>query len=240
MSRFASDLAHPWDISLKEAIAIQNALAARIIERDCLGEVHHVAGIDVGWQRGDEKARAAVAVLTYPELELSDWAVAEQEIAFPYVPGLLSFREAPVVLAALEKLRVLPELLLCDGQGRAHPRRFGLACHLGLLTGLPAVGVAKSRLCGAFGVLPEEKGSWVALEDRGEVIGSVLRSRTGVKPLFVSVGYKISLATARVLVLGCLTRFRLPETTRWAHRIASEGCRPGITITPTKELDHGR
>ena len=240
MNSFFSDLSPPWDLSPKEAVALQKSLAGRVIETDDFGKLRYVAGIDVGWKKGDEKARAAVAVLTYPELELIDWAVAKQEIVFPYVPGLLSFREVPAALEALAKLKIRPDLLLCDGQGRAHPRRFGLACHLGLLSGLPAIGVAKSRLCGTFGVLPEGKGSWVPLEDRGAVIGSALRSRIGTRPLFVSVGHKISLLTARSCVLGCLTRYRLPETTRWAHRIASEGVCPPNSNIFSKDSTHVR
>jgi deoxyribonuclease V len=137
------------------------------------------------------------------------------------VPGYLSFREVPAVLAALKKLRTRPDLLLCDGQGVAHPRRFGLACHLGLLLDIPSIGVAKSRLIGTHGDVPEQKGGWTALEDDGEIIGAVLRTRAGVKPVYVSVGHRISLATAIDYVMRCTTRYRLPETTRYAHRLAS-------------------
>ncbi|MBN1142058.1 MAG: deoxyribonuclease V [Deltaproteobacteria bacterium] len=240
MTSFSSVLSHPWDLSPREAVALQKSLAGRIIETDDFGELRYVAGIDIGWKRGDEKAKAAAAVLTYPELELADWAAAEWEITFPYVPGLLSFREVPAALEALAKLKIRPDLLLCDGQGRAHPRRFGLACHIGLLTGLPAIGVAKSRLCGQFGNLPERKGSSAPLTDRGEIIGLVLRSRTGVKPLFVSVGHRIGLATAKEVVLRCVTRYRLPETTRWAHRIASEGVCPQNSSIFSKDSAHVR
>ncbi len=148
--------------------------------------------------------------------------MARRRTRFPYVPGYLSFREAPAVLAALAKLRTRPDLLLCDGQGRAHPRRFGLACHLGVLTGLPSIGVAKSLLLGVHGPLPEPKGSWVALKDKGEVIGAALRTRAGVKPVYVSIGHRVSLATAIDYVLRCTPRYRLPETTRLAHRLASD------------------
>ncbi|NLV24963.1 MAG: deoxyribonuclease V [Deltaproteobacteria bacterium] len=240
MTSFSSDLFHPWDLTPREAVVLQKSLAGKVVTADDFNEVRFVAGIDVGWRKGEEKARAAVAVLSFPELELADWAVAEKELCFPYVPGLLSFREAPAALAALARLRVRPDLLLCDGQGRAHPRRFGLACHLGLLTGLPAVGVAKSRLCGTFGPLPEEKGNWVPLTDRGEIIGSVVRTRTGIKPLFISAGHRISLEKARDFVLRCVTRYRLPETTRWAHRIASEDFQPKDLNDSSKELSHGR
>jgi deoxyribonuclease V len=137
------------------------------------------------------------------------------------VPGYLSFRELPAVLQALEGLTTMPDLLLCDGQGLAHPRRFGLACHLGVLTDLPSIGVAKSRLIGVHEDPPPEKGQWVALTDKGEIIGAVLRTRSKVSPLYVSLGHRISLPTAIDYVLRCTTRYRLPETTRWAHRLAS-------------------
>jgi deoxyribonuclease V len=140
---------------------------------------------------------------------------------FPYVPGYLSFREAPAALAAMRRLRRDPDLIVCDGQGFAHPRRFGLACHLGLLANLPSIGVAKSRLIGEHAVLGSQRGEWVPLVDDGERIGVVLRTRTGVRPVYVSVGHRISLETAIDYVLRCTTRYRLPETTRQAHRLAS-------------------
>jgi deoxyribonuclease V len=218
-------LHHSWKVSPAEARNIQEQLRHAVVTQDRLGPVRRVAGIDVG-QAGDRYSlRAAVALLSYPELELLDHAVVLRSSEFPYVPGLLSFREVPPALAALDRLTVRPDLLLCDGQGIAHPRRLGLASHLGLLADLPSIGVAKSRLLGTHGVLPQAKGSWVPLRDGDEQIGAVLRSRTGVRPIYVSVGHRISLATALAYVIGCLTRYRLPETTRWAHRLAS-GYRP--------------
>jgi deoxyribonuclease V len=160
-------------------------------------------------------------VLTFPELEFRESAIARAPLSFPYVPGLLSFREIPAVLKAFGELRELPDIVLCDGQGYAHPRRFGLACHLGVLTGLPTIGVAKKRLLGECAELPANKASHVSLMHDGEVIGAVLRSRDGVKPLYISIGHRVSLATALHYVLRCTTRYRLPETTRWAHRLAS-------------------
>jgi deoxyribonuclease V len=183
--------------------------------------VRTVAGTDVGFERGGGIARAAVAVLSFPQLELVDYAVARRQARFPYVPGLLSFREVPALLAALDQLRVRPDLLLCDGQGLAHPRRFGIACHLGLICRIPSIGVAKSRLIGNHGEPPQRRGAWVPLRDRGETIGAVLRSRTGTRPIYVSIGHRVSLPVAVRYVMACTTRFRLPETTRWAHRLAS-------------------
>ncbi len=181
----------------------------------------HVAGIDVGFEADGAVARAAVVVLAFPGLEAVDCAVARARTRFAYVPGLLSFREIPVVLAAMRRLRVTPDLLLCDAHGYAHPRRFGLACHLGLICGIPTIGVAKSLLTGRWTALPDVRGARVPLTDRSEEIGAVLRTRTGVAPVYVSVGHLIGLDAALDYVLACTPRYRLPETTRWAHRLAS-------------------
>jgi len=212
---------HPWNLTPAEAIALQRALRGRIMTEDRLGPVQRVAGVDVGFEDQGAVTRAAVAVLSYPQLALLETAVARRPTRFPYLPGLLSFREIPAVLDALEKLVTLPDLLLCDGQGIAHPRRLGIAAHLGLLMDIPTIGVAKTRLWGTHGKVPEERGSWTPLWDKHEMIGAVLRTRVGVKPLFISPGHRISLATAIDVVLGCTTRYRLPETTRHAHRLAS-------------------
>ena len=216
-----SHFTHPWDVTPAQARAIQLEGRARVIADDALGRVGRVAGIDVGLEESGAISRAAVAVLEVPSLTLVESAVARLPTAFPYVPGLLSFREIPAALEALGRLSAPPDLLLCDGQGYAHPRRFGLACHLGVLTGLPSIGVAKSRLIGTHGPLPDEKGAWVPLLDGDETIGAVLRTRGGVAPVYVSVGHRVSLPTAIRWVLACTTRFRLPETTRQAHRLAS-------------------
>jgi deoxyribonuclease V len=212
---------HPWDVTPAQARSIQLQGRGRVIAEDRLGDVRRVAGIDVGFEQDGAISRAAVAVLDFPELRLVESAVARLPTSFPYVPGLLSFRETPAVLEALGRLSVRPDLLLCDGQGYAHPRRFGLACHLGVLTGLPSIGVAKSRLIGTHDALPEQKGAWVPLLDGDETIGAVLRTRTAVAPLYVSIGHRVSLPTAIRWVLTCTTRYRLPETTRHAHRLAS-------------------
>jgi deoxyribonuclease V len=166
--------------------------------------------------------RAAIAVLRFPSLESVEDAIAKRPTRFPYIPGLLSFREIPAVLDALAHLSIRPDLLLCDGQGYAHPRRFGLACHLGVVTDLPTIGVAKSRLVGEYEGLGMEKGSRAPLRHEGEVVGVVLRTRDRVRPLYVSIGHRVSLDTAVEYVLACTTRYRLPETTRRAHQLASE------------------
>ena len=177
--------------------------------------------MDVGFEDNGKVTRAAIAVLSFPELELVDSVVAREPTRFPYVPGLLSFREAPAVLKAFARLPLVPDLLLYDGQGIAHPRRIGIASHVGLLLDLPSIGVAKTRLTGQHGPVPEDKGGWTPLIDKGETIGAVLRTRVNVKPLFISIGHRVSLETALHYVMACVTRYRLPETTRWAHRLAS-------------------
>lgn len=207
-------------------MAIQAELRARVETVDRLTEIHHVAGVDVGFEAGGRVTRAAVVVLGYPDLKPLDRALARLPTRFPYVPGLLSFRELPAVLAAIEGLTVRPDVYLCDGQGLAHPRRFGIACHLGVLLDAPSIGVAKTRLIGSHIEPPQEKGGWTPLMDGEEVIGAVLRTRAGVKPLYVSIGHRVSLETAIRLVMGCSHRYRLPETTRLAHRLAS-GPDPG-------------
>ncbi len=203
------------------ARVIQEQLAAEVIREDRLGELRRVAGADIGFEEGGRITRAAVAILEFPSLRPVEAVVVRRPTRFPYVPGLLSFREVPALLDALNALRSPPDLILCDGQGLAHPRRFGLACHLGVVTDIPTIGVAKSRLIGTFRPPPDQRGAWTPLEDRGEVIGAVLRTREHTRPLFVSIGHRVSLDTAIGLVLACTPRYRLPETTRAAHHLAS-------------------
>jgi deoxyribonuclease V len=215
-------LEHPWNLSTATAIALQRGLAPRVETADRLPRrIDTVAGVDVGYEEGGGITRAAVAVLQFPDLLPMATAVARRVTEFPYVPGLLSFRELPAVLDALEQLPYLPDVILCDGQGRAHPRRFGIACHLGLLLDRPTVGVAKSRLIGSHAEPGPNRGDWAPLMDREEEIGAVLRTRPGVAPLFVSSGHRICLASAIAMTMFCTRRFRLPETTRAAHKLAS-------------------
>lgn len=214
-------LEHPWDLSPSEARALQNELRSQVITEDRFETPRLLAGVDVGFESQGTITRAAVAVMSFPKLAPVDQAIARQPTRFPYVPGLLSFREIPAILQALQQLKQPPDMLLCDGQGLAHPRRFGLACHLGLLTDIPSIGVAKSRLIGTHADLPETKGAWVPLLDKGEIIGAVLRTRDLINPLYISVGHRISLQSAIHYVLACTTRYKLPETTRAAHNLAS-------------------
>lgn len=222
---------HRWDLTPAEAVALQKQLAARVQTTNGFdpAAIRSVAGIDASYR---EIGRAAVVVLSFPGLEIVDQAVAEAAVSFPYVPGLLSFRESPVALAALEKLRVEPDLLILDGQGRAHPRRFGIACHLGLLLDKPALGCAKSLLVGSYETLGAEAGAQSPLIHRGETVGIALRSKVRTNPLFVSVGHKIDLPTAVHFVQSCLRGYRVPETTRAAHNLAGRRDAPA---PPTAE-----
>ncbi len=210
-----------WALSPAAARDLQARLADRVEQGDRFGSIALVAGIDIGFEQAGKVTRAAVAVLGLPELALVESALARRPTDFPYVPGLLSFREIPAALEALAALATTPDLLLCDGQGFAHPRRFGLACHLGWLVDVPCIGVAKSRLIGAFAEPGSARGAWTPLLDHDQTIGAALRSRAGVKPLFVSTGHRVGLASAIRLTLACTDRYRLPEPTRLAHQLAS-------------------
>lgn len=209
---------HRWDVTPQEAIAIQNELRERISLRDEWGPVHYVAGIDVN--TAGNVARAAIVVLRYPDLQPVDWATYQVPLSFPYIPGLLAFREAPAVLEAVRQLRMGPDLLIFDGQGYAHPRRLGIASHVGLVLDKPSIGCAKSRLCGVYTEPGLQRGEYSFLTDHGETIGVALRTRENTAPVFVSVGHKVSLEAAITWVLRCCTDYRLPETTRWAHKVA--------------------
>ncbi|EHC19348.1 deoxyribonuclease V [Fischerella thermalis] len=214
---------HAWTLSVEEAIAIQEQMQAEVITSDQLQQpVQYVAGVDMGFEADGTISRAAVAVLSFPELELQETSLARRPTSFPYIPGFLSFREIPAVLDALEKIKITPDLILCDGQGIAHPRRFGIACHLGVIVNIPSIGVAKSLLVGKHEELPDTRGSWQPLIHKGEIVGAVLRTRVGVKPVYVSSGHRISLPTAIDYVLRCTPKYRLPETTRIADKLASD------------------
>ena len=212
---------HRWNLTPAEAIALQNELRQRVETEDRLPAIRHVAGVDVGFEQDGRVTRAAVVVLSFPGLEVVERSLAKVPTNFPYVPGLLSFRELPAVLAALRQLKTTPDIILCDGQGIAHPRRFGIASHLGVILDVPCIGVAKTRLVGKYTEPPISKGSWNPLLDGEETIGAVLRTRSAVKPVYVSSGHRVGLETAINMTLACTTRYRLPETTRQAHHMAS-------------------
>ena len=218
---------HRWNLTPKEAIRLQRELADRLVLVWDGRDVRSVAGVDVSVQGG--RARAAVVVLRFPDLEPIEAATSEVDTVFPYVPGLLTFREGPVILAAWKRLRRKPDLLLFDGQGIAHPRGMGLAAHIGLWLDRPSVGVAKSRLYGAYDPPGRNKGDRTELhdgKDPSQTIGAVVRTRTDVKPVFVSPGHRMDVEHAVRFTLACCTRYRLPETTRWAHRVAGGSAIP--------------
>jgi len=216
------DLEHLWDLTPQEAINLQSRLRTRVIPFDDFDKIDLIAGTDVSYDAPSKEARAVVVLLSYPDLELISYETHTQITAFPYIPGLLSFRETPPLLECIRKLKTKPDMLLCDGHGLAHPRRFGLACHLGLLLNIPTIGVAKSRLVGEHKEIPQKRGAWQFLTLDGERIGAVLRSREKIKPIYVSIGHRVCLETALELVMDCVTRYRLPETTRWAHRLSKK------------------
>ena len=213
---------HDWNLTPPQAIQLQKHLAHEVVAEDQFdAPIKTVAGIDLGYDAKNDTSRAVVVVLSFPKLELIETSEAILPIQFPYVPGLLSFRETPVAIKALEKLTVAPDLILCDGQGLAHPRRFGIACHIGLIVDVPTIGVAKSLLVGKFENLGETRGSIAPLIHRNEQVGVALRTKDKVQPVYVSIGHRISLKTATNFVLQCAPKYRLPETTRLADKLAS-------------------
>ncbi len=199
---------------------IQEKLAGQVSREGRVENPHLVGGLDISVNRFAKTGTAAAVILSFPELKLLETAVYTGPIEFPYVPGLLSFREAPLTLAACEKLTLTPDVFLVDGQGIAHPHRLGIASHLGLCLSVPTIGCAKSRLIGEYTEPGPTAGSQADLTDSGEVIGAVLRTRTGVKPVYVSIGNNIDLSSAIGLVLACCRGYRLPEPARLAHLAA--------------------
>lgn len=210
---------HSWDVSPEEARQIQNRLRTQVVTTDRFGTINTVAGVDIGLKK--DIARASVVVLSFPELQVVDSVVTESPVRFPYIPGLLSFREIPPLLIAFSQLQTEPDLVIVDGQGIAHPRRFGLASHLGLVLDKPTIGCAKSRLWGRYEEPDSEQGAYTYLTDKDEVIGAAVRTRTNVRVVYISIGHRISLDSARTWTLACCQGYRLPETTRHAHNAAS-------------------
>lgn len=218
--RRGGPLAPAWPGSPAEARALQQQMRAQVVVEDRLGTVRRVAGVDAHHDPNSGLTWAAVALVRLDDLELDQSVLCARPTSFPYISGLLSFREAPAILDALERLSAPPDLVLVDGQGIAHPRRLGIASHIGVLTDLPTIGVAKSRLIGRHDEPGPAPGAWAPLIDRGEVVGAVLRSRRAVRPLFVSPGHRIGLATAVALVMRCCRGLRLPEPVRLADRVS--------------------
>jgi deoxyribonuclease V len=214
---------HSWELPPKEAVALQRELAGRVIGQTPAGfKPRLVAAADVSSNRFSKRFFAAVVVMSLPGFGIVETQTAEGETSFPYVPGLLSFREIPILEKAFEKVESAPDVVIVDGQGMAHPRRFGLACHVGLLLGLPTIGSAKSLLVGECGDPALKRGAHADIVHNGETIGSALRTREGVKPVYVSIGHLIGLPAARRVVLACAGRARVPEPVRAAHDAANE------------------
>ena len=220
---------HPWNVSPKEAVEIQKQLQPCVTLKNRLGPIRYVAGTDVSFSLGNDTAWAGVVVVEYPGLEPVEKRWAQGKVVFPYIPGLLSFREIPVLVSALTKLRTIPDLILCDGQGIAHPRGLGLATHLGLLLNCPTIGCAKSRLVGTYAELGEKKGASAKMVYEGKVIGAAIRTRNGVKPIFISAGNNINLKQSISIAFRCCPKYRVPEPIRMAHllvnrlRVANQG-----------------
>lgn len=221
---------HRWNLTPRAAIALQQRLRERVarIPTHRLPANPLAAGTDVSCDPHSDRIVAIVVLMALPGCDVVETQTVVAKAKFPYVPGLLSFRELPVLLRCFRKLRHTPDVVMADGHGLAHPRRFGIASHLGLILDLPALGCAKSILCGKHAPLGIERGATAALSDRGETIGCALRTRRGVRPVYVSVGHKLNLAAAVDLVLRCAPRFRLPEPTRQAHIRSNALRRSGV------------
>lgn len=214
---------HSWDITPKEAVSLQEELREKVVASREFGEVRLLAGADISSSTRSEEARAAVVVFSFPSLDVVETATVTGRVAFPYVPGLLAFREAPILTRAFASLKSEPDLVFLDGHGLAHPRRMGIACHVGLLLGRPTIGCAKSRLTGTHEEPGRSRGAFSYLRDEktGEVIGAVVRTRDGTKPVFVSIGHMIDLESAIDFTLRCGGGYRIPEPTRQAHILLS-------------------
>ena len=230
---------HRWDVSPKQAVAIQGALAGRVCSPPLRGAVRLAAGVDMAISPDGERCVAGVVLWDMKARTVCEAQLAWCALTFPYVPGLLSFREAPAVLAALRRLEREPDVILCDGQGYAHPRRFGIACHLGVILDRPTIGCAKSRLVGDYAEPAPGRGARAALTAGGERIGTVLRTRDGVKPVYVSVGHRIDLDGAVRIVLRCGGGYRVPEPTRLADRLVARARREMTQGNAPKEWQDG-
>ena len=213
---------HLWNLGYHEAVKVQEALKERPIFKRLGRKVGLVAGADVSYARNNNRLYAAVVIITLPTLSLVEYKVAQDKVRFPYIPGLLSFREAPVLLKAFKKISATPDVVLFDGQGTAHPRGLGLASHIGLFLDIPAIGCAKTLLIGESGPVGKKASSFAYLRNKGEVIGAVLRTKSGIKPVIISPGHRITLDESINIVLQCVGRYRLPEPIRRAHLLVNK------------------
>lgn len=208
---------HPWDVTYKEAIRIQERLRDQVVIRSFQGKIKYVVGLDASYAKESRTVWAGAVLLDFPSLEKREEQWFQKEVSFPYIPGLLSFREIPALIEVLRRISLEPDLIFCDGQGIAHPRGIGLAAHLGVLAGRPTIGCAKSRLVGEFDPVGEVKGAYTYLRYRDSVVGAVVRTRPKVRPVFVSPGYHVAINDCVQLVLATCTRYRIPESTRQAN-----------------------
>ena len=215
-------ISHSWNLTTSDAFQLQESLAAKVIKEDCFDELNYIAGVDVAYEKQGDKLCAAVVVLESKSLEVVETTTAIDVARFPYVSGLFSFRELPPICQALAKLKIVPDLIVCDAQGIAHPRRFGLACHLGVLFDIPTIGCGKTRLVGEASIPGANRDDFSPLCDNGEIIGRVLRTQDGIKPLYVSIGHRVSLSTACDWVLRLCPKYRLPQTTRFADQLVRQ------------------
>jgi deoxyribonuclease V len=216
-----SYLKHDWRLTPSQAREIQQKLACKVIRKTDSDNYHLIAAADISIKKGCDIARAAIVIVSYPHFAIKEVALTTDKIQFPYIPGLLSFREAPLLMATFNKLSIKPDLLLVDGQGIAHPRRFGLASHLGIMLDIPTIGCAKSCLCGSHDILDQQPGHYVRLLDNGETIGAAVRTKSNTKPIYVSIGHKIDLPSAVKWTINCCTKYRVPEPLRLAHLYAN-------------------
>jgi len=212
---------HDWQVTKSEARAIQQRLASLVSIKNEVTSPQFIAGVDISPPTAQGIATGVVVVLSYPQLRVVEIKVSKQLVSFPYIPGLLSFRESPLILTACQELTIAPELILVDGQGIAHPRRLGLASHLGLLLDMPTIGCAKSRLCGSHEPIGTVRGSFAELRDGDEVIGVALRTKEGANPVYISIGHKVDLDTAIFWAMECCRGYKIPEPTRLAHLAAA-------------------
>ncbi len=227
---------HPWNVTPDEAIKIQNKLRDLVKVENLKTEINYIAGADISFDKGSNVVYAGIAVLKFPELEEIERSLVIMEVSFPYIPGLLSFRESPALIKAWEKIEVVPDVVVIDGQGIAHPRRFGIASHFGVLIDRPTIGCAKSLLIGKYDEPAEKAGSYSYLYDSGEIVGVALRTRDNVQPVFVSIGHKITLEESIKIILQTVKGFKIPEPTRHAHNLVNAlrrgEIKPGVFRKP--------
>lgn len=230
---------HPWDVSPEEAIKIQNEMRNLVKIETLQTQIRYIAGADISFDKGSNIVYAGIVVLKFPELEEVDRSLLITEVNFPYIPGLLSFRESPALIKAWEKIKIIPDVVIIDGQGIAHPRRFGIASHFGVLIDKPTIGCAKSLLVGRYKEPDEKAGSHSYLYDSGEIIGVVLRTRDNTQPVFVSIGHKITLDESIKIIMQSIRGYRIPEPTRQAHMLVNALRRGEIKPGSQTRLEQG-